>query len=112
MKEHEQHGGGRDDPQQSIAVVSAEYGIGGDARRIIVGEPGQHPWPEHSKERGESPNPCSAQARETAGDAPPQVRHGVGWCAGPLAPAMSTHAVGPPAPGFRADRASRQDGRN
>ena len=65
MKQHQQHGRGRDDPQQSIAVIGAEYGIGGDAGRIVVREPGEQPRPEHGQEGGESPDAGGAEAGRT-----------------------------------------------
>jgi hypothetical protein len=51
MELDEQERRGRDDPQQRIAVVGAEDGIGGDAGRIVVRKPGQQPRSKHCQER-------------------------------------------------------------
>ena len=45
VEDDQRDGGEREDPQQLVAVVGAEDRVGRDARRVVVGEAGEHPGP-------------------------------------------------------------------
>ena len=76
-KRIEQDGRGGDDPQQPVAVIRAEHGVGRDAGRIVVREPGEEPRAEDGQEGRERAESRRPQLRESTPDAAPDVRHAV-----------------------------------
>ena len=80
MKVNEQHGRGRNDPQQSIAVIGSEYGIRCDTGRIIIRESSEEPGPEDCQKGGKSPRTGAANLGELASDPATMVRDRMGRC--------------------------------
>ena len=52
----------KQDPEQRVAVVGAKDGVGGDSRRVVVREPGQHARPHDGGQRGEAASSAHAAA--------------------------------------------------
>ena len=50
VEDHERDGGQQQHPQQLVAVIRAEYRVGGDAGRVVVGEAGEQPGADHRQQ--------------------------------------------------------------
>jgi hypothetical protein len=101
VEEDERHGGQQQHPQQPVAIVSAEDRVGGDARRIVVGEPGQQAGPEDRQQRERN-----ATAPHAAGEERGWGTGGAGRAAAPAGPGRRALEGAP-----RAGHARRRSGR-
>ncbi len=54
VEEHERDRGQQQHPQEAVAVVGTQHRVGGDPRRVVVGQPGQQTRAHHGGEDGES----------------------------------------------------------
>ncbi len=76
VEEHEGDGGQQQDPQQLVAVVRSEYGVGGDPGRIVVGQAGEQPRTDHRQQSAET-EPLAPEALHVALSPVPLTRVGV-----------------------------------
>ena len=54
VEDDQRRGGDDQDPYQLVAVFRPQQRVGRDPGRVVVGEPGQHPGPDHGEQRGQA----------------------------------------------------------
>ena len=77
MELDQQQGRGRYDPEQSVAEVGTENGIGGDAGGIVIGKAGQQTGSENRHECRNRTDPGAPDPRELRHDAALVMRGGM-----------------------------------
>ena len=74
VEDDQRRGRERQDPEQLVAVLGAEDRVGGDPGRVVVGEAGEQPGPDHRQQRRDA---AAAQQQVAApGEAPVRVAAG------------------------------------
>ena len=77
VEDDQRRGRQRQHPEQLVAVLGAEDRVGRDPGRVVVGEAGQQPGPDHRQQRRQRPAPQQQLAPPR--DPPVDVATGGAW---------------------------------